>query len=68
LSEDHKPSNTHELKRIQSANHIVEDNRVDGTLALSRALGDFRFKDQIGKEPNEQAVTCNPDIKVFDRN
>lgn len=41
LSEDHKPDNATELKRIERANHIVEDSRVDGNLALSRAFGDF---------------------------
>ena len=41
LSEDHKPDNTIEVKRIEKANHYVEDSRVDGNLALSRAFGDF---------------------------
>lgn len=41
LSEDHKPDNTSEIKRIEKANHYVEDSRVDGNLALSRAFGDF---------------------------
>lgn len=41
LSEDHKPDNEDEIKRIHKANHMVEDSRVDGNLALSRAFGDF---------------------------
>jgi protein phosphatase 2C family protein 2/3 len=41
LSFDHKPENPGETKRIYAANHTVEDNRVDGNLALSRAFGDF---------------------------
>lgn len=41
LSDDHKPDNADEIKRIQSAHHHVEDSRVDGNLALSRAFGDF---------------------------
>jgi len=45
LSEDHKPDNTIEVKRIEKANHYVEDSRVDGNLALSRAFGDFQYKD-----------------------
>ena len=46
LSEDHKPDNDEEKNRIESAKHFVEDSRVDGNLALSRAFGDFQYKDQ----------------------
>lgn len=46
LSFDHKPYNDIEKQRIQAANHYVEMDRVDGSLALSRAIGDFNFKDQ----------------------
>ena len=41
LSFDHKPDNEGEVARIEKANHHVEDSRVDGNLALSRAFGDF---------------------------
>ena len=41
LSFDHKPDNSDEVARIEKANHHVEDSRVDGNLALSRAFGDF---------------------------
>jgi protein phosphatase 2C family protein 2/3 len=40
LSYDHKPDNRDELARITKAGHFVEDSRVDGNLALSRAFGD----------------------------
>jgi len=39
LSLDHKPSNELECKRIVAAGGWVEFNRVNGNLALSRALG-----------------------------
>ena len=45
LSEDHKPDNQTEKQRIDAAGHMVEDSRVDGNLALSRAFGDFQYKD-----------------------
>jgi len=35
---------------------------VDGNLALSRAFGDFQYKDQTSKSVEQQAVTCDPDI------
>ena len=44
LSEDHKPDDQIERKRIYNANGFVEDGRVNGMLALSRALGDFEYK------------------------
>ena len=45
LSKDHKPGNTEEEARINAAGHFVSDDRVDGNLALSRAFGDFQYKD-----------------------
>lgn len=36
-------------------------------MALSRAFGDFQFKDQRNLKPEEQAVTCDPDITEFKR-
>ena len=44
LSTDHKPMDTLERERIEAAGGFVEFNRVNGNLALSRALGDFVFK------------------------
>lgn len=52
LSEDHKPDNELEEKRIQAANHFVSDQRVDGNLALSRAFGDFQYKDMPSLTPD----------------
>lgn len=57
LSNDHKPNNETELKRICEGGGWVEFNRVNGNLALSRALGDFVFKRNSEKTPQEQIVT-----------
>jgi|TARA_B110000902_G_scaffold204450_1_gene232577 protein phosphatase 2C family protein 2/3 len=67
LSDDHKPDNAGELNRIEKASHHVEDSRVDGNLALSRAFGDFQYKDQPGLPVEKQAVTCSPDISETKR-
>lgn len=63
LSHDHKPNNENELKRIYEGGGFVEYNRVNGNLALSRALGDFVFKRNSEKIPEEQIVTAFPDIE-----
>jgi len=65
LSEDHKPMNEIEKERIVKANGFVEDKRVNGTLAVARALGDFSFKAEKTMSAEEQQVTCNPEIKKF---
>ncbi|VDM41548.1 unnamed protein product [Toxocara canis] len=66
LSFDHKPANEAEARRIVAAGGWVEFNRVNGNLALSRALGDFAFKKNEHKTPEEQIVTAYPDVTVRD--
>uniref|UniRef100_A0A0R3RIH7 protein-serine/threonine phosphatase n=1 Tax=Elaeophora elaphi TaxID=1147741 RepID=A0A0R3RIH7_9BILA len=66
LSFDHKPANENEARRIVAAGGWVEFNRVNGNLALSRALGDFAFKKNDSKSAEEQIVTACPDVTVCD--
>ncbi|XP_034481954.1 probable protein phosphatase 2C T23F11.1 [Drosophila innubila] len=66
LSVDHKPSNESEVKRILAGGGHVENNRVNGNLALSRALGDFMYKRNANKKPEEQIVTADPDVVACD--
>ena len=51
MSVDHKPEDPVERARIYNAGGFVEENRVNGMLALSRALGDFEYKGSVGKKP-----------------
>lgn len=44
LSYDHKPDNEEEERRIRAAGGYVAGGRVEGDLAVSRGLGDYRFK------------------------
>ncbi|KAF9434594.1 Protein phosphatase 2C 2, partial [Entomortierella beljakovae] len=62
LSNDHKPVNKDESRRIVAAGGFVEYGRVNGSLALSRALGDFEFKMNATLGPEDQIVTANPVI------
>lgn len=64
LSFDHKPSLVNERSRIIAANGFVETGRVNGNLALSRAIGDFEFKTNDTVSAEEQVVTSFPDILV----
>jgi serine/threonine protein phosphatase PrpC len=68
LSDDHKPYSEIERKRIETAGGFVQWNRVDGDLAVSRALGDFTYKHRPDLRPKDQKVTCYPDITVHPRN
>lgn len=64
LSSDHKPYLQEEFDRITAAGGWVDCNRVNGNLALSRALGDFIFKRNDKIKPEEQMVTAYPDVQV----
>lgn len=67
LSEDHKPDTPHEKARIEAAGGHVENNRVNGQLAMSRAIGDFTYKDQPQRAAHEQLVTAVPDVVIHTR-
>lgn len=40
----------------------MDFGRVNGNLALSRAIGDFEFKKSTGLSPEQQIVTAFPDV------
>lgn len=66
LSFDHKPVNESERKRIVAAGGFIEFGRVNGNLALARALGDFEFKKNYSLTPDKQIITSDPDITQHD--
>jgi hypothetical protein len=66
LSFDHKPTNEGEKARITAAGGFVDFGRVNGNLALSRAIGDFEFKKSADLAPEQQIVTAYPDVMVHD--
>ncbi|RDL37887.1 putative protein phosphatase 2C [Venustampulla echinocandica] len=66
LSFDHKPQNEGEKARITAAGGFVDFGRVNGNLALSRAIGDFEFKKSAELTPEQQIVTAYPDVTVHE--
>ncbi|KAL1131984.1 hypothetical protein AAG570_011594 [Ranatra chinensis] len=66
-TKDHKPSLGTERNRIERAGGTVTIQRVNGLLAVSRALGDFEYKNSPGMKQCEQPVSPEPDVYVQER-
>ena len=67
MSFDHKPDNPDERARIEAAGGCVSGKRVDGELAVSRALGDFQFKMNHAVQNTEQRVSAEPEFVCVER-
>ncbi|THV80410.1 MgPP2CL-1, protein phosphatase 2C-like protein 1 [Aureobasidium pullulans] len=65
LSYDHKGSDENEGKRIAGAGGLILNNRVNGVLAVTRALGDAYMKDLITGHPYTTETVIQPDIDEF---
>jgi len=66
ISRDHKPDNEEEKKRITNAKGKVKYNRVDGDLALSRAMGDFFYKSDQTRPKDQQKVISVPEFRIIE--
>lgn len=66
-TKDHKPSDPNEKLRIENSGGCVIMDRVNGNLAVSRALGDFSFKDKTDFSTKEQAVSPEPTVTIIPR-
>ena len=67
MSFDHKPTNPEETARIEAAGGCVSMRRINGDLAVSRALGDFSFKQNASVPAKDQMVSAFPDIEIAER-
>ena len=65
LSYDHKGSDENEGKRITNAGGLILNNRVNGVLAVTRALGDAYMKDLVTGHPYTTETVIQPDSDEF---
>jgi serine/threonine protein phosphatase PrpC len=66
-TEDHRPLRPRERERIYDAGGTIRRRRVEGSLAVSRALGDFAFKEARGRPPELQLVSAEPEVAALAR-
>ncbi|KAJ8372620.1 hypothetical protein AAFF_G00280850 [Aldrovandia affinis] len=66
-TEDHKPYSPYELERIQNAGGSVTAQRINGSLAVSRSLGDFSYKEAEWRGETEQMVSPEPEVCSLER-
>ncbi|SCU66584.1 protein phosphatase 2C, putative [Trypanosoma equiperdum] len=65
ISITHRTTDPGERARINAAGYTLVEHRIEGLLAVSRALGDYDFKQCGGRGPREQAVTAVPDVTIM---
>ncbi|KKZ66475.1 protein phosphatase [[Emmonsia] crescens] len=65
LSYDHKGSDENEGKRISNAGGLILNNRVNGVLAVTRALGDSYMKDLVTGHPYTTETVIQPETDEF---
>ncbi|XP_048185946.1 probable protein phosphatase 1N [Perognathus longimembris pacificus] len=66
-TEDHRPFRPRERERIYDAGGTIRRRRVEGSLAVSRALGDFAYKAAPGRPPELQLVSAEPEVAALAR-
>ena len=67
VTRDHKPYMDDERNRIERAGGSVMMQRVNGSLAVSRALGDYEYKGMENITSVEQQVSPEPEIFALKR-
>lgn len=65
LSYDHKGMDENEGRRISKAGGLILNNRVNGVLAVTRALGDSYLKDLVTGHPYTTETVIQPDHDEF---
>jgi serine/threonine protein phosphatase PrpC len=66
LSRDHTPNDPAEAERVRRAGGAVFRGRVDGQLAVSRAMGDHSLRRSgVSAEPHQQHIPLTSDHKFM---
>ena len=65
LSYDHKGSDENEGRRVSNAGGLILNNRVNGVLAVTRALGDTYMKELVTGHPYTTETVIQPDADEF---
>ena len=60
LTEDHTPLMPKEKQRLEAINALIFDNRINGVIRVSRALGDHSLKKWVTSEPDYVESTLSP--------
>lgn len=66
-TEDHRPLRLRERERIHDAGGTVSRRRLEGSLAVSRALGNFAYKEAPGRPPELPPVSAEPEVTALAR-
>jgi len=62
LNEEHKLTIPGEKNRVTNSGLKISNNRIEGKLNLTRAIGDFMFKSNKNLKRHDQAVTAFPEV------
>ncbi|KAI5807102.1 putative phosphoprotein phosphatase 2C [Geopyxis carbonaria] len=65
LSYDHKGSDENEGKRVANAGGLILNNRVNGVLAVTRALGDSYMKELVTGHPYTTETSLRGNLDEF---
>ena len=65
LTYDHKGSDENEGRRIANAGGLILHNRVNGVLAVTRALGDSYMKELVTGHPYTTETVIQPDMDEY---
>ena len=63
-TKDHRLVDPDEKRRIEVDDEFVDNSnsRLNGVLSLSRSIGDLEYKKREWHKPEDQIITCKPDI------